>query len=116
MSSSGATGNAGGGDAGGEEEAGDGQNMRIDGADDGIAERRRELLERLNNEQQSKQPGGKKKAAPSQHYWAKWFTIVDKHQAGSTLKFEWWDDNKVNSSGILKFDGTAKSSTSDDQM
>lgn len=87
-------------------------NMRVDGANDGVAERRRELLERLNNEQQGKS-GVKKKNAPSQHYWAKWFTIVDKHQAGSTLKFEWWDESKVQSSGILRFDGVAKSQAQD---
>jgi hypothetical protein len=102
---------AGGG--GGDDDGGGGGDLRIDGADDGVAERRRELLERLNNEQQGKAGGGKKKGAPSQHYWAKWFTIVDKHQAGSTLKFEWWDDSKVSSSGILKFDGIAKSSASE---
>lgn len=113
MTSSGGGAGGGGGD---ENEAGGegGQAGRIDGADDGMAERRRELLERMNNEQNSKVAGGgKKKGAPSQHYWAKWFTIVDKHQAGSTLKFEWWDDSKVQSSGILKFDGTAKNSASD---
>mmetsp|Transcript_63157 Transcript_63157/g.116299 ORF Transcript_63157/g.116299 Transcript_63157/m.116299 type:complete len:778 (-) Transcript_63157:56-2389(-) len=87
-------------------------NMRVDGANDGVAERRRELLERLNNEQEGKK-GGKKKASASQHYWAKWFTIVDKHQAGSTLKFEWWDENKVEKSGIMKFDGVAKSQAQD---
>lgn len=87
-------------------------NMRIDGANDGVAERRKELLERLNNEQQTKQ-GGKKKPTASQHYWAKWFTIVDKHQAGSTLKFEWWDESKVSGSGIMKFDGVAKTQAND---
>lgn len=87
--------------------------MRQDGADDGVAERRRELLERMNGAEGKKDGAGKKKQAASQHYWAKWFTIVDKHQAGSTLKFEWWDDPKVVSSGILKFDGTPQAQGAD---
>lgn len=94
--------------------------MRIDGADHGVAERRRELLERMNEGQdknEKKQPSaGQKKSQPSQHYWAKWFTIVDKHQAGSTLKFEWWDDTKIQSSAILKFDGVPKSQAESDSF
>lgn len=100
-----------------DDEKPDANGMRVDGANDGVAERRRELLERMNNnnnEQQGK--SGKKKPQPSQHYWAKWFTIVDKHQAGSTLKFEWWDDSKVQSSGILKFDGVKKSQAADNDQ
>jgi hypothetical protein len=91
-------------------------NLRVDGANDGVAERRRELMERLNNTGQEQSKTGKKKQAPSQHYWAKWFTIVDKHQAGSTLKFEWWDDSKVQASGILKFDGVPKSQAADNEQ
>jgi serine/threonine protein kinase len=91
--------------------------VRVDGADDGVAERRRELLERLNKDHQDKgQKGGKKKTPASQHYWAKWFTIVDKHQAGSTLKFEWWDENQVNKTGILKFEGTLAKGGANDQI
>jgi hypothetical protein len=99
-----------------DDEKPDANGMRVDGANDGVAERRRELLERMNNNNNDQGKSGKKKPAPSQHYWAKWFTIVDKHQAGSTLKFEWWDDAKVQSSGILKFDGVKKSQAADNDF
>ena len=58
--------------------------MRVDGANDGVCERRRELLERLNDEAAAgaaRAAGAVLKKAASQHYWAKWFTIADKHQA-----------------------------------
>jgi len=90
-----------------------GKEMKVNDNDEGITERRRELLERLNQAEAGKQ-GKKKKAAPSQHYWAKWFTIVDKHQAGSTLKFEWWDAGQVEKSGVLKFEGLKRTEASDD--
>jgi len=89
--------------------ANDEATLRVDGANDGIQERRRELMERLNNEQKGKtDKASVKKTEAQQHYWAKWFTIVDKHSPGSTLKFEWWGDQKVASSGILKLDGVPR--------
>mmetsp|Transcript_47197 Transcript_47197/g.85218 ORF Transcript_47197/g.85218 Transcript_47197/m.85218 type:complete len:677 (-) Transcript_47197:119-2149(-) len=93
----------------------DAENLRLDGANEGVAERRRELIERLNNENNTKKTGAKKAQGQQlQHYWAKWFTIVDKHQTACTLKFEWWDEAKVAASGILKFEGTAKAGNAND--
>jgi len=84
--------------------------FRVDVANDGIAERRRVLMERLSREQKKKESklGGtakSKRQDDANHYWAKWFTIVDKHSPGSTLKFEWWADDKVNASDVLKLEG-----------
>eukprot|EP00747_Dinoflagellata_sp_TGD_P095108 gnl/TRDRNA2_/TRDRNA2_166350_c0_seq2.p1 gnl/TRDRNA2_/TRDRNA2_166350_c0~~gnl/TRDRNA2_/TRDRNA2_166350_c0_seq2.p1 ORF type:complete len:778 (+),score=217.81 gnl/TRDRNA2_/TRDRNA2_166350_c0_seq2:90-2423(+) len=94
--------------AGGEEEdTGGGNAMREVNVNEGIKDRRNELIDRLQEEHQGKSNKSKKKSSNSQHYWAQWFTIVDKHAAGSTLKFEWWDNNKVTSSGILKMEGVA---------
>jgi len=154
----------------------EGKQIRQDSVNDGVAERRRELVERLNNEHQGKQTKGigyvtvgsqqlaiygaehlktlqgntlrehanlilravgkekigtpvptvdtdliqwilhvqktyleplKAKTNRSGHWMAKWFTIVDKHMPGATLRFEWWTNDKVLQSGILNFENSA---------
>lgn len=82
--------------------------LRFDDVAEDVVERRRELIKRLNQEQRGK-PARKEKDKSPQHYWAKWFMISDKRQAGDTMKFEWLDEGKIDSLGILKIEGMAKS-------
>lgn len=81
--------------------------LRENGVNEAVQERRRELVDRLENEKQSKDEKRipKDKRQQIEHYWAEWFTIVDKHAANSTLKFEWWRQEKVESEGILNLTG-----------
>lgn len=69
------------------------------GANEGIQERRQELVERLH--QQGKKTENKSAPKEEEHYWKEWFSIVDKHAKNSTLKYEWWSQNKVDEAGIL---------------
>mmetsp|Transcript_24488 Transcript_24488/g.68094 ORF Transcript_24488/g.68094 Transcript_24488/m.68094 type:complete len:781 (-) Transcript_24488:84-2426(-) len=99
------------------EENVDAESMRQDGADHGIAERRRELMERLDVEMQNKVNRDNKsqhsaetkkhEMQQQQHFRAKWFTVVDKHTPGSTLKFEWWDVGRVKQNVFLEMKAPA---------
>jgi serine/threonine protein kinase len=80
-------------------------NLRVDGANVNQNERRQELIDRMQEGGQRKDPKRKK---PEHHYWAKWFTIIDKHAPGTTLKFEWWDQSKVTQERILVMEGVKK--------
>jgi len=72
------------------------------GANQGIADRRHELVERMQ-EGNVKKPKGANK--PEEHYWKEWFSIVDRHAKNSTLKYEWWSHHKVDEAGILSLEG-----------
>mmetsp|Transcript_40763 Transcript_40763/g.113317 ORF Transcript_40763/g.113317 Transcript_40763/m.113317 type:complete len:781 (-) Transcript_40763:100-2442(-) len=83
-------------------------NLRQDCANDGVQERRRELMERLNNEHtRGRREGGTKKPEPSAHFLASWFTINDRN-SGCTFRFEWWDEAKVEATGIAHVEGVSK--------
>merc|ERR1719261_2096204 len=69
--------------------------FREGGANQGIQDRRHELVERM-------QEGGNK---PEEHYWKEWFSIVDRHAKNSTLRYEWWSASKVDEAGILSLEG-----------
>jgi len=91
-------------------EAADAEALRQVGPNDGVAQRRRELMERLNNEhRKGKSDTRKRTDESSPHFLAKWFTIHDKN-SGCTMRFEWWDEEKVRSTGVANIEGTAKSS------
>jgi len=73
------------------------------GADEGVQARRKELLDRLENEKdcQEQRRVPKELRIQVEHYWAEWFAIADAFTANSTLKFEWWSEEKVEEEGIL---------------
>lgn len=90
--------------------ASDAHDVFKDGANEGITKRRRELVERLNNEHgrgpQSKidTPGKTTSDKANKHYWMKWFAISDKQVEGSKLVFEWWGEHQVMAQGIIPTD------------
>mmetsp|Transcript_49402 Transcript_49402/g.141342 ORF Transcript_49402/g.141342 Transcript_49402/m.141342 type:complete len:777 (+) Transcript_49402:98-2428(+) len=84
-----------------------GAGLHKDGADEGVTERRRELMDRLNKEHRRKDGG--RKSEPNQHLLAQWFTINDRN-SGCSFKFEWWDEQKVKTTGVANIEGTQKSS------
>jgi len=75
------------------------------GANQGIQDRRNELVERLQDQGEKKKAGAAGKAKPEEHYWKEWFSIVDRHAKNSTLKYEWWSSPKVDEASLLSFDG-----------
>mmetsp|Transcript_75881 Transcript_75881/g.180306 ORF Transcript_75881/g.180306 Transcript_75881/m.180306 type:complete len:769 (+) Transcript_75881:82-2388(+) len=82
--------------------------LRVDGANDGVQERRRELVDRLNDEQEDKKANkGPKKGKSPQHCFTN-FTITDKRMPGTMLKFEWWDKGQVQRNGILNIEGVSR--------
>jgi hypothetical protein len=84
------------------------ENLRVDDANEGIKERRQELLDRLNKEHEGrtapKSKGGAVAAAPSTHADGAKFTLKDK--AGNKMVYEWWDMAKAKRSGIHEMDDT----------
>lgn len=88
--------------------------FREGGANDGIQNRRHELVERMQDAGQKKQPASKANK-PEEHYWKEWFSIVDRHAKNSTLKYEWWSHSKVDDAGILSLEG-AKAINKDNQI
>jgi len=94
------------------------EGLREGGANEGMRERRRELVERLEDADKAKRDkkvDGKSGEKKLEHYWAEWFTIVDKHAANSTLKFEWWSQDKVEKEGILVMEGAKPVSDDSDK-
>jgi len=95
----------------GNDEGGDDEEFKPDafnegGANQGIQDRRNELIERLQDAgEKKKAAAGGKTNKPEEHYWKEWFSIVDRHAKNSTLKYEWWSNPKVDEAGILKLDG-----------
>jgi serine/threonine protein kinase len=74
--------------------------MEGDAANDGIKERRQELINRLNKEHENRGSGAKTSsgaAKSSGHAEKSSFTLKDK--AGNRMVFEWWD--KAKQSGLL---------------
>jgi serine/threonine protein kinase len=87
------------------------QNMRVDTANEGIKERRQELINRLNKEHQIK--GQDPKAAPPVRgansvaaEKDKKFTMIDR--IGVKVVYEWWDQEKVTKAGLLDLEANLK--------
>jgi len=75
-------------------------------ANAGIQDRRNELVERLQEAGSKNKPAkSSKEGKDEEHYWKEWFSIVDRHAKNSTLKYEWWGQNKVDEAGILSLEG-----------
>lgn len=94
----------------GEEEAPptDANGLREDLVNDGIKERRQELINRLNKEHEvNRNPKGLKKERSTQHN-AKKFSLPDKQVQGGRVVYEWWDSTKVKASGVLDVEGLAQ--------
>jgi len=81
------------------EENADGEVMREQGANQGIQERRNELVERLQESKKEKKP------AARAHYYGEWFSLVDRRAKNSTLMYNWWSKDKVEKLGVLNLEG-----------
>jgi len=93
------------------ESSGAPQNMRVDTANEGIKERRQELINRLNKEHQIK--GQDPKAAPPVRgnnsvaaEKDKQFTMIDR--IGVKVVYEWWDQERVSKAGLLDLEANLK--------
>lgn len=83
-------------------------NLREDVVNDGIKERRQELINRLNKEHDAREkPERKLNRSDSRHHQAKKFTLADKQANGEKVTYEWWDAKQVKDSGILDLEGQA---------
>mmetsp|Transcript_174508 Transcript_174508/g.553940 ORF Transcript_174508/g.553940 Transcript_174508/m.553940 type:complete len:780 (-) Transcript_174508:217-2556(-) len=91
------------------------ENLREENVNDGIKERRQELISRLNREDQLKRQadGGRIKRASSRHYQQSSFTLVDKKIAGLKMAYEWWDQARVKDAKLLDLYVEAKSQAQD---
>lgn len=101
----------GGGGKDDDEKDGKEEDFRVDAANDGVKERRQELINRLNKEHENKNTKnshGRKsgRAERPNHGAVQTFTLTDKQ--GSKLVYEWWPTEKVKATGILDMEGNAK--------
>lgn len=68
------------------------------GANVGVAERRKELVERLvNKENRQKKPEAK---ASQEIFWKARFAVIDRH-SGKEVRYEWWSPERVDAAQIL---------------
>uniref|UniRef100_A0A7S2P3Y2 Protein kinase domain-containing protein n=1 Tax=Zooxanthella nutricula TaxID=1333877 RepID=A0A7S2P3Y2_9DINO len=95
------------------EETADG-NLREENVNDGVKERRQELMQRLNREDElrRKVDTGVKRSATS-HHMKKSFVLQDKQAHGLSMLYEWWDPAKVQSAKLLDPDGEVKAQSPD---
>jgi len=84
--------------------------VREAGANAGVAERRRELVERLANAHGSKQPGLVMQC--SADMLRKGFSTTDPYSE-RTANFEWWSEDKIASHGLFKSDEAQRVSDMD---
>jgi len=84
--------------------------LREGGANAAVAERRRELVDRL---EAAVQKVNTVRAAGD--LWAREFTVQDRH-TGRKATFQWWDKSKVDAEGVLKFDGATADSESEKDL
>lgn len=96
-------------DSGGIDEKEASENLRTDDANDGIKERRQELINRLNREDQLKRSQGSTKKIAPQHYQQQAFTLADKQIPGVKMTYEWWSTSKVKAAKLLDIDSEGKS-------
>lgn len=93
-----------------------GQAIREGGANGAIAERRRELVERLEEQQKGKEERSKPKAA-ERHFWKPSFTVLDRHAGNVAYRFEWLPQARVEEAGILDLGGAnmARANSKDEE-
>jgi len=86
------------------EDVGDG--MAEGGVNDGIKERRQELINRLNKEHAARKgDSAKAKAAPLENHTKKKFTVSDKIVPGGKAMYEWWSESAVKDEKLLDESG-----------
>jgi len=81
--------------------------LREGGANAAVAERRRELVDRL---EAAVQKVGTVKQATD--LWSSQFMVQDRH-TGRKATFQWWSKDKVDAEGILKVDGAQAEGNAD---
>jgi len=91
-----------------DDEKTEGEGLREEVVNDGIKERRQELINRLNREHQVKSNDGKRAAGSSSHYMNKMFVLADKQIPGMKLTYEWWDGAKAKATGLLDPEGQVR--------
>jgi len=98
---------------GSEDDQGLGGNLREEHVNDGIKERRQELINRLNREDQLKRRADQNnfRGTDSRHFLQKSFILVDKQIPGLKMTYEWWDFAKVRAAKLLDPAGEIKSQT-----
>jgi serine/threonine protein kinase len=91
------------------------EDFRVDAANDGIKERRQELINRLNKEHEQNKQGGKRRQEQKiNHAQVPHFTLIDKQ--GSKLVYEWWPAARVQKGGIMEFEGQTKPTKAEDNQ
>mmetsp|Transcript_14872 Transcript_14872/g.41092 ORF Transcript_14872/g.41092 Transcript_14872/m.41092 type:complete len:811 (-) Transcript_14872:130-2562(-) len=81
-----------------------------DGANDGVKERRRELMKRLDMEHNARA----KVRRATRHldiFREKEFVLSDKQEIGARMRYEWWSTDRLGHSGILGPESQAKLAT-----
>mmetsp|Transcript_60102 Transcript_60102/g.127332 ORF Transcript_60102/g.127332 Transcript_60102/m.127332 type:complete len:789 (-) Transcript_60102:190-2556(-) len=93
-------------------------NLREDNVNDGIKERRQELISRLNREDQLKRQAesGSVRRHNSRHFQQKAFVLTDKQMPGYKMTYEWWDLQKVKNTKLLDADPSAQVSLQDGKV
>lgn len=81
--------------------------LREDNVNDGIKERRQELIQRLNMEHDARGRGDVRRKKAS-HHLNKTFVLNDKMTAGSKFAYEWWDKSRALKAGLLELDAQGK--------
>lgn len=77
--------------------------IKEDNVNDGIKERRQELIARLQGEHDARTRKDKR-PGKAKTYMAKTFALPDKVTAGGLLLFEWWSTDQAKQSGVLDMD------------
>jgi len=85
-----------------------GDGMAEGGVNDGIKERRQELINRLNKEHAARKgESGTGKNAPLENHTKKKFTVADKIVPGGKAMYEWWAEQQVKDEKLLDEAGLA---------
>lgn len=82
---------------------------------DGIKERRQELIKRLNKEHEQKDTQGRR-TPKLQNHKVKKFTIHDKIVQGGKAVYEWWGPEQVKVNNILELEGTVQACPKEDPI
>mmetsp|Transcript_1818 Transcript_1818/g.4558 ORF Transcript_1818/g.4558 Transcript_1818/m.4558 type:complete len:782 (+) Transcript_1818:74-2419(+) len=81
----------------------DEKGLREGGANAVVAERRRELIDRLEGAAAKGQGQSQDGNTQATQFWSPSFQVADRH-TGRRVKFEWWKRDKLEQLGILKID------------
>eukprot|EP00933_Yihiella_yeosuensis_P033266 TRINITY_DN27000_c0_g1_i1.p1 TRINITY_DN27000_c0_g1~~TRINITY_DN27000_c0_g1_i1.p1 ORF type:complete len:769 (-),score=217.56 TRINITY_DN27000_c0_g1_i1:132-2438(-) len=99
-----------------DEQPAEGSDIKEGDVNDGIKERRQELIKRLNKEHDVKLDPKAGAKARLQNHKVKKFTIADKIVQGGKAVYEWWPQEQVKSNDILQLEGTAQAAPKDDPV